>query len=432
MRLSLASVAIGFWMLVLFLAAQTASTPAFAQEKLLHNFQAKPALNPAAGLISDAAGNLYGTSGIGGNNCPKVCGTVFELTPTSTGLWNFHVIHNFRGGTDGQNPQGGLIFDADGNLYGTTEYGGSTDCFGQSYGCGTVFKLTHTATGWVESILYRFNDSAGGVFPFGTLVMDNAGNLYGSASGGGSTACDSFGCGTIFELSPRSGGWTETVLHGFSGASDGWQPDATLVFDSKGNLYGATGRGGSNACANGCGVLFELTPAGGSWTYSVPYAFTGASDGAFPSGVVLDADGNLYGTAHEGGSTTCQFGCGTAFELTPLSGGWGFSVLHSFDGSDGEFPNNIVFGNGNLYGTTVDGGGLGADCSDGCGTAFELVPTSGGVWTETVLHRFTGGKDGGQPLAGVLVDSAGDVFGTASDGGLYQFGVVFEITPSAN
>jgi len=416
----------------LVIAAVTLATVPWAfgtdLEKVLHNFAAKPALNPAAGLISDAAGNLYGTSSIGGNSCPPVCGTVFELNRTSKG-WVYHVIYEFKGGTgDGQNPQGGLIFDAVGNLYGTTEYGGSAQCFGQPYGCGTVFKLTHTSSGWAETILYRFNDSAGGVFPTGNLAMDAAGNLYGAALAGGLSGCSEFGCGTIFELSPGPGGWIESVLYAFSGGSDGWEPGGNLVFDAKGSLYGATGFGAITNM-NCCGVLFELTPAVGGWTFSALYTFTGGSDGVSATGLIFDRDGNLYGTAGEGGSATCALGCGTVFELMPDGGVWNFSVLHSFTGSDGEYPNEIVFDKkGNLYGTTLGGGGRGVSlCNQGgCGVVFELGPAKGGGWTETVLHRF-GGKDGAQPVAGVLVKPNGHIFGTTYDGGTYNYGVVFEL-----
>lgn len=405
-----------------------------AHETVLHSFQANPAINPEASLISDSAGNLYGTSGIGGNDCPPVCGTVFELSPTATG-WNFRAIYRFKGGSDGQNPQGGLLLDAAGNLYGTTEYGGTTSCFGQTYGCGTVFKLTRSSGGhWTESVLYRFDDGSGGGFPLGNLAVDAAGNLYGAASAGGSTACNPpFGCGTIYELSPGATGWTESVLYSFTGAGDGWQPGGNLAFDAAGNLYGGTGRGGSSACANGCGVIFELTPGSGGWTFGVAYSFTGGSDGAFPySGVVLDGQGNIYGTAGGDGSAACPFGCGTVFELTPSGGGWIFNLLHSFDGSDGEYPNAVVLDSkGNLYGTTSDGGGNGtSNCSLGCGTVYKLAPGSGG-WTDTVLYRFSGGNDGGQPLAGVLVNAASDkLFGTTYDGGTADFGVVFELTAS--
>lgn len=182
------------------------STSFGSQEKILHAFLGHHASNPGGSLVFDKAGNLYGTSGIGGNNCPKVCGIVFELSPTATG-WDYKVIYVFNGGTDGGNPAG-LIIDAAGNLYGTTSEGGTLTCFGQNYGCGTVFELSPGANGiWTESILYRFTGEADGATPLGNVTMDAAGNLYGTAFSGGSSAClPPFGCGTVYELSPGVNG----------------------------------------------------------------------------------------------------------------------------------------------------------------------------------------------------------------------------------
>ena len=409
----------------------TASSMA-AQEKVLHYFGAKPALNPAAPLISDAAGNLYGTTGIGGNvgSCPQaphICGTVFKLERTSSGF-RYRLPYIFKGGSDGDDPQGGLVFDTAGNLYGSTLNGGSKTCFGQPYGCGTIFELAPTSHGWSETVIHRFaSDGSDGALPTGSLTVDASGNLYGTTFGGGGSSCFGFGCGTVFELSPGSNGWTETVLYSFAGGSDGDAPQGNLIFDTKGNLYGVAGRGGvtNGICPDGCGVVFELTPqAGGGWTQTVVYSFTGGSDGAFPSsGVILDAQDNLYGTAAGGGATACTNGCGTVFELSPSGSGWNFSTLYGFSGSDGDLPVGIVLApSGDLFGATEFAG------SGGWGNVFKLVPGSG-TWTETVLHQFTGGKDGGQPPAGVILDTAGNLYGTTFDGGASDWGVVFEITP---
>ncbi|MGA2369618.1 MAG: choice-of-anchor tandem repeat GloVer-containing protein [Candidatus Korobacteraceae bacterium] len=306
--------------------AQTPATSGGWTEKLLYSFCAQTNCPdgeyPYAGLIFDAAGNLYGTTQSGGNvggNCGTYgCGTVFELTPTGGGSWTEQVLHAFNG-TDGSTPFAGLIFDAAGNLYGTTEDGGA-------YGEGTVFELTLIAGGgWTEQVLYSFGNGTGdGTAPIAGLIFDAAGSLYGTTVSGGTYTC--FGgdeCGTVFELTPTAGGgWTEQVLHNFTGAyNDGAYPYGDLIFDTAGNHYGTTSEGG-NA---GAGTAFELTPTeGGSWTQQVLHSFGIGTDGARPNaGLVFDAAGNLYGTTYFGGTNNSMCSCnscGTVFELT-YSGG---------------------------------------------------------------------------------------------------------------
>ncbi len=308
-------------------------------------------------LISDAAGNLYGTTEYGGT---YGCGVAFELTPESGGSWTEKVLHSFGDSTDGISPsQAGLIFDAAGNLYGTT-----------SNKQGTVFELTPTKDGgWTEKILHSFNGTDGG-FPFAGLTIDAAGNLYGTTYEGGT-----YNSGTVFELTPtKGGGWTEKVLHSFGNGADGAFPRAGLIFDSAGNLYGTTSQGGAyNSCMptiprnniSTCGTVFELTPkAGGRWTERVLYSFNhNGTDGYDPlAGLIFDAAGNLYGTTSMGGSENgrgCFLGCGTVFELTPTKGGgWTEKVVHNFDGTDGVSPSAglIIDAAGNLYGTTNEHG----------------------------------------------------------------------------
>jgi len=344
-------------------------------EKVLHNFNNNGADGylPEAGLTFDAAGNLYGTTLMGGT---YNYGTVFELipSPNAAGGWTEKVLHNFnKNGADGYEPWASLIFDAVGNLYGTSGAGGT-------YNDGTVFRLRPTpGGGWTEQVLHSFNwNGTDGYEPFASLILDAAGNLYGMTFYGGH-----YGVGTVFELtpSPNAAGWTEQVLHSFnSNGEDGFYPWLDgLIFDATGNLYGTTYAGGAYySCSSlGCGTVFELTPTGGGgWTEQVLHSFGNGTDGASPhaAGLIFDAAGNLYGTTYGGGSySSCgSLGCGTVFELTPSGGGgWTEQVLHNFDwnGMDGIVPSAGLISDaaGNLYGTTVNGG-----TSDG-GTVFELT-----------------------------------------------------------
>jgi uncharacterized repeat protein (TIGR03803 family) len=364
-------------------------------------------------LISDASGNLYGTTVWGGStNCENGCGVVFELSPAAGGGYTETTIYTFQGGSDGWSPVTGLIFDASGNLYGTTTAGGSG-------GQGTVFQLTPTAGGWIKSLVFAFPVSGlSGSYPQG-LVFDASGNLYGTAYQGGA-----HNAGAIFQLVPSSSGWVEHILHAFSGGNDGSLPGKSLIFDSTGNLYGTAYNGG----AHGWGVVFQLAPqVGGTWKEVVLHTFTGGADGAGPGdGLTLDVSGNLYGTTAYGGNTTssvCQLigpGCGVVFKLMPTSSGWREAVMHTFTGSyDGHQPySNLIFDSaGNAYGTAAYGGNE-PSCpyTIGCGTVFKLTPGSGGGWSTSSLHRFTNKADGSSPVANLFLDSAGDLFGTASGG----------------
>jgi uncharacterized repeat protein (TIGR03803 family) len=422
---------------------------------------------PAAGLISDSKGNLYGTAAYGGDtsgsscpgqNPPTGCGVIFELSPPSVGggPWTETVLYTFTGGSDGGVPYAGLTFDSKGNLYGTTSHGGDTsgsNCSGIG-GCGVVFELRPPSVGgtpWTETVLCTFTGGSDGGVPYAGLIFDAGGNLYGTTSGGGSSTY-----GVVFELSPPSGGsspWNETVLYAFTGVDDGESPLASLIFDSKGNLYGIAFGGKA-----GYGVAFELTPpSGGSgpWNEAVLYTFHSRSDGAYPyAGLIFDSKGNLYGTTSNGGDTSgsnCKAtrGCGVVFELSPPTGGsgmWTETTPYSFTGgSDGGYPDaGLIFDSkGNLYGTTGQGGNLsGSNCSgsSGCGVVFELSPPTGGTgsWTESVLYTFNGGGDGADPSAGLIFDAKGNFYGTAYSGGDMSgsncsgtggCGVVFELSP---
>ncbi len=371
---------------------------------------------PQAGLISDQAGNLYGTTAVGGANKN---GTVFQLAPNSDGSWTESVLHSFCSGggcADGSTPLAGLILDQTGSLYGTTPMGGA-------YGEGTVFKLTPTEDGsWTENVLWSFTGGRDGAEPYCELTLDLSGNLYGTTSNGGV-----YGSGTVFELTPHSGAdWTESVLYDFTTSGDyGGSAYAGVILDAEGNLYGTTEIGG----ADNEGSVFELKPTRkGVWTISVLHSFTGGRDGGRTSSgnLVMDATGNLYGTTVFGGI----YEYGAAFKLTQSSGKWQETVIHSFTGRrDGATPvAGLTFDSaGNLYGTTQQGGNL-SRCQDGCGTVFKLVPNTNGGWSETVLHDFFD-HPGDSPAGGVTFGAAGNLYGTTLGDGITSEGSVFEVTP---
>jgi uncharacterized repeat protein (TIGR03803 family) len=369
---------------------------------------------PYSNLISDASGNLYGTTSTGGSGCPPPgCGTVFELSRSSDGKWKKRLLYNFTGSNgDGLTPLAGLIFDDSGNLYGTTYNGGNRACF-NLYPCGTVFELSPSMNGtWKETVIHAFGGGDGNL-PVASLVFDKEGNLYGTTLSGGSA-----NSGTVFELMRKSGRWKESVLYSFG--TGGGNPYASLVIDGEGSLYGTTPWS-----------VFKLTHGSNGWTETVLDAFSVSGGFNSRAPVVFDKEGSLYGTTVEGGI----YNAGVVFKLTPGLGGlWTHTVLHNFVGvnGDGAYPAaGLIFDNlGNLYGTTTVGGIDGGSCNGvGCGTVFQLKPSSGGQWTERVLHRFTGGVDGGQPYASFMLDPAGNLYGTTSSGGTADQGTVFEIKP---
>ncbi len=402
---------------VVAIACMFVAASSWAAEQPVLQFTGPNGAGPQASLISDSAGNLYGTAMTGGPS--NGAGIVFKLVPTKTG-WQQHILHTFRGPNDGANPAGTLTFDSAGNLYGTTSLGGgSTNCDG---GCGTVFRLSRTSAGiWEETILHRFRSLHDGANPVTAVVFDTHGNLYGTTSHGGTGLR-----GIAFELTPTSSGpWHETVLHTFLGIhGDGSMPMGDLTLDAAGNLYGTTYQGGA-----GGGVVFELSPGTTSWTEKILYTF--GNDAAFPTaGLAWDDADNLYGTTTSGGSG------GAVFELTPGSDDtWTKTILYSFQGgNDGAKPYApVIFdGAGNLYGTTKAGGG-GSSCapqSGGCGTVFQLSP-AGTTWSENMLAKFTTQASSGYPLGGLTFGLGGNLYGTTSINGVGNTasGQVFEVTP---
>jgi uncharacterized repeat protein (TIGR03803 family) len=380
--------------------------------KVIHNFNGTDGIWPA-GVIFDGSGNLYGIAIEGGSGG---LGLAFELTPTASGHWNDKTLVEFNN-TNGSYPNP-MVFDSAGNLYGTVELIGP-------HGTGAVFELSPTTDGhWGEKILYAMKKSQG-LYPEASVTFDASGNIFSTAFGGGA-----YDKGSVFELSPTTPGhWRETTVQSANG-TDGQTIQCNLVFDTAGNLYGTTYQGG----ANNKGTVWELTPQpDGTWTETILYNFTGQADGGFPpgGGVIFDAAGNLYGTTSKGGAS----GKGTVFELSHNGGGtWSETVLYAFKGgTDGSVPSfsTLTFDKvGNLYGETAAGGvgGMGSCATAGCGLVFELSPTGGGSWTETVLHRFHG-TDGQGPWQGLVLDTAGNIYGTTQYGGAHDYGTVFEIKP---
>jgi uncharacterized repeat protein (TIGR03803 family) len=437
-------------MLIVFALAVGVVTRGWAgSETVLHAFNGSDGWDGGS-VIVGPGGTLYGTTVGGGgesacpDSSPDGCGVVFQLTRGANGKWRETVLHAFDKNNSGLwSPAGGLVVDGKGSLYGTAEYGGP-NC--SQLGCGGVFELVRENAGkWATKVLHYFALSDG-ANPSAGMIFDSKGNLYGTTSIGGDTACDPpEGCGVVFKLAPGAGGkWTETVLYSFKG-SDGDEPGAPLTFDSAGNLYGATAGGG----AHGTGTVFRLTPdAGGKWTERVLYSFGDydTKDGYEPAGgLIFDGLGNLYGTTPFGG-TKGQQGWGTAFKLTPdKKGEWTETVLHRFNENKiegGYVSSALVFDKrGNLYGTTSVGGKY--TCPGGgtigCGVVFKLTPHENGRWTETVLHSFGQGNGGAWPGGDLFRDSAGHLFGVTAAGGDFKgpcgkgfstgCGVVFEITP---
>jgi len=361
-------------------------TAAAQTYSVLHSFTGTDGGDPFAGVIADPAGNLFGTT-LGGE-----AGTVYKLD--QTGLT---VLYAFTNASDGVGPVSGLLRDAAGNLYGTTSSGGHS-------GEGTIYKVDPSGT---ETVLYSFKGGKYGWNPIAALIRDTTGDLYGTTGSGGTA-----NHGTIFKLD-KSG---QTVLHSFRDKPDGNNPQGTLIQDLPGNLYGATAYGG----ALGFGAVFKLDTTG---HLTILYSFTGFGDGSEPmAGLIEDTSGNFYGTTSLGGTSNA----GVVFQLDAAGME---KALYSFTGgTDGANPMAALVrdADGNLYGTTFAGGLASAEqCPSGCGVVFKIDPAG----TETVLYSFTGGADGANPTAGLLRDTAGNLYGTATRGGASNNGVVFKIAP---
>lgn len=373
--------------LTLALLVSAGSACAKSSETVLHRFKGgNDGSKPLAVLLLDQSGNLYGTTSAGG---AYGAGTVFRISPAGKET----ILYSFQGGRDGNYPEAPLIADTKGNLYGATGGGGAN-------GYGTVFKLAADGT---ETVLYAFKGGSDGISPNTGLVGNARRSLYGTTFAGGGSDLN---CGTVFRLDSDG---TESIIYAFQGDQDGCYPAGTLLRDAKDRLYGTTQQGGLTN-----GMIFRLSPRG---TKTVLYQFKGSTDGSWPQGAAMDASGNLY-------VTTLLDGAGGYGAVVKLYTTGTFIVLHDFaSGSDGANPYAapMVDSSGTVYGTTYKGGR--AVCS--CGTVYKIKPNG----TETVLHAFHGGRDGSTPMAALIEDANGNLYGTTSAGGGYNAGIVFKITP---
>jgi uncharacterized repeat protein (TIGR03803 family) len=392
------------------------STLAASSEQIIFTFPPGGSRGsvPTGGLISDAAGNLYGTTASGG---AYKCGTVFKLS-LEGGTWTEDLLYSFKcGPDDGWDPESALLLDTAGNLYGTTAGGGATNN-------GTVFKLSPDgAGGWTETVLHAFNGKDGSLPILAPLVADAQGNLYGVTQG----YCyrGTCGTGTVFELSPQlNGSWSLKVLHSFGHTG---LPDAGVIFDKAGNLYGTTTYGGPRNCSGtGCGTIYKLSRAAKSWTFATIHTFS-YSDGAYPMGsLIIDRAGNLYGTTGGGGST---YNGGVAFKLSLTKTGWKETLLHVFGPpGDGDEPSSLVLGaSGHVFGSVP----LSTDAHYNAqnGYVFELSRNANGTWSETVVHAFPQGSGVPVPNSPLIWNHAGTALigtiGPYSD----PAGAVYEVSP---
>jgi uncharacterized repeat protein (TIGR03803 family) len=365
---------------------------------VLHAFAAKGSSDgksPEAGLVRDSAGNFYGTTSQGGNfKCfgAAGCGVVYKLN--SAGVET--ILHRFTG-PDGATPLAPVILDRNGNIYGTTTYGGNLGNCLSGLACGTVYKLSPSGK---LSVLHSFGGGSDGSEPTSGLLRDNSGNLYGTTAFGGAS-----GFGTIFKIDIHN---NETVLYSFTGGSDSLYPTSLSLRDSTGNLYGTTEGSGQTGLPEG--TLFKLDTAGNLTNL---YTFTGGADGAYPQGVIVDTSGNFYGNCLRGGA----FSLGVVFKIDANGNE---TVLHTFSGDDGSQPKGTLVRDtaGDLFGVAFTGG------ANGSGLVFELDTSN----VETVLYTFTDTTDGGNPVGSLLRDSSGNLFGTTSTA-VKGAGTVYELVP---
>ena len=431
---------------------------------VLHTFTGgADGATPYGGLTWDGGSNFYGTAAQGGytgTRCYSVyfsyaqgCGTVFRLHRSGSN-WTFSTLYEFRGGSvDGNFPTAAVTIARDGSLYGTTwggDYQGQRGCenTGVAYGCGIVFNVRPPASAcktalcfWTETISFAFSGTTagGGAGPgLGALIFDQAGDLYG-------TNWNALGnVGEVTQLVPSGGSWTVGRIYASSSVIDSDTPNSIysgVTFDSSGNLYGTSMQGPNDGpyCHlglhfNGCGTVYQLVPTPSEWNADKIYTFTDTADGKYPiAGLVADRVGNLYGTTSAGGAGNG----GVVFQLSPSAGGWTYHLIYALPngnpqqvcfipngagGCSGPWGNLLIDSEGNLYGATYSAG------TYQHGNVFKLTQ-SNGSWTYTDLYDFTGGNDGANPIGPLILDGAGNLYGTTSNGGTNGYGVIFEITP---
>jgi hypothetical protein len=408
-----------------------ADTRSTAGDRVLHDFSGSPdGAYPYGGLTVGKHGELFGATNGGGTTGPSglVDGTVYQISTSG----KERVLYAFTGGSGGAGDQAGVVSDSTGNLYGATQAGGGSSAC--TNGCGTVYELQRTSSGYAERILHAFSGGPDGALPLTTLLLGEHGVLYGTTAFGGAGSCSSpslpGGCGTVFSLTPSGSVYTEKILHSFKGGTDGEEPKAKLIADAKGDLYGTTEFGGKASAACGkspsgsttCGTIFRVTTTGKE---AVLYRFNGGtSDGANPRAALLPlSNGTFVGLTVYGGYA--KLGGGTAYELIPSGKKYAEKMIHFFGQTsmDGARPFDAdglaIDSKGNLYGTTVES----TVPSCYCGTIFELSP-SGSGYSESLLHVFGSAADGQQPYSSVIVDK-GVVYGTTYLGGNQCYGTTY-------
>jgi len=411
---------------IAFFMAVIATPAAQAQYTVLYNFSGgADGANPHVGVTLDSGGNIYGTAYAGGGGY----GTAFKLVHRGSG-WVLNPLYSFKGkgANDGAGPDAGIVIGPDGILYGTTISGGGNEdpychIFDGYYGCGTVFSL-RPPPNRPETPFSPWTETLVYLFTFdpdGAYPRNSfVFDHAGNMYGTGANGGNVFG--VVWELSPSGSGWSEHAIYTFMGRSDGGTPESGVSFDSAGNLYGTTSAWGygDTGC---CGTVFQLVNSGSGWTENTLYQFTDGNDGSIPyGGVIADAAGNLYGTTTTDGVN----GGGTVFELSPSGSGYTYQTIYSFAGTAGQqvgpYDDLVMDSAGNLYGTTY------LDGRYGWGNVFKLTP-SGSGWTYASIHDFTGGTDGGSPRCRLVFDSSGNLYGTTSIGGANGYGVVFKLAP---
>ena len=399
------------------LVALACTVPVSAQTyQVIHDFNVEDGLYPFSGLTADGRGNFYGTTYGGGPGNDD--GTVYKLSRRGTS-WTVTSLYGFTySGSGGYSPIGRIVFGPNGSLYGTTSRGGS-GCGG--IGCGVVFRLNPPPTTcpsvscpWIEHVLHRFADNGqDGNYPYSEVVFDRNGNLYGTTTQGGTNGLGPNGLGTVYEITPSG---VESVIYSFTGEIDGEVPEAPVILDAAGNLYGTTFIGMNG---DGGGSAYELSPTQSGFQIHVLHNFY--NEGLPVGGLLFDSLGNLYGTTSSGGS---QFG-GTVWEL---AGGTIFSTLWNIAGTPGNGPSSslVMDASGNLYGANF------GDYNRDRGSIFKLS-FAGGIWNYTDLHDFAGGADGSNPNGPLTIDAQGNIYGTTQNGGTgcngNGCGVIFEIMP---
>jgi len=398
---------------------------------VLHAFQVVDGLYPYAGPTLDAHGNIYGVTENGGLlNCdeggPVGCGVVYTLTKINSD-WGFSLLYEFGADTHLPPYPSQIVIGPNGGVYGAELEGGPPELQGTIY--NLVPPLTaHSATAnsfWTNRVLHQFGVGNDGTYPH-KFVFDSAGNIFGVTAFGGA-----FNEGTVYELSPSAQGWTETILYSFQGGVDGMLPKG-VVLDDAGNLWGTTEQGGNPGCSpfQGCGTIFELSRSGSSWTKTTLYSFNQNTDSGYPSALLRDSSGNLFGVTSQTGPDTYL---GGIWELSPSDNGWTFKILYNFRGPTvslvGPFA-PVMDASGALYGVNNNGGTQNCG-NEGCGNVYKLTPSGNGQWVYTDVHDFAENDSGGcLPVGPPALDSAGKVYGASYACGAFGAGTVWEYIPA--